>query len=429
MENKDLEAYLEAFRSDGEFDSEGFFTLDRQKAVGKIAHYLLPDEGIWILKTVQAATYLNARELRFKEVGAYSSLRYDLTEAIKPSELREGLVSETKRSEIRGLCQALRSVALSQQRLVTIALSSRNGITTFLLNNGQVNETETELLGPPPQRPSMHILVQRKLVDRSQLFQMGKEALEFAGSLLEGHRSPEYEYLMARARVSPIPLWLNGIRIDDMNIPWYLGAGDRTYYVGALYATSRDPQENYLRIPRGISRRGSGLIPGNHGPLASMSLMGNTCANLLLGVHYYSKREYQGTLFSRVHLVKDGIVVDSATSDFQSTVGFDLIISPPQLKTDLSGLKASIPNSITDRYRRYLAQFRNPLKKLALYLSGPSYQVRSYQSPDEFEGLEFSSKLRMFAAGRLKVRRDAGQSLEWTLSRAPFNVPEVGKFR
>ena len=160
-----------------------------------------------------------------------------------------------------------------------------------------------------------------------------------------------------------------------------------------------------------------------------MSLMGNNSANLLLGVHYYSKREYEGTLFSRVHLVKDGIVVDSATSDFQSTVGFDLIISPPQLKTDLSGLKASIPNSITDRYRRYLAQFRNPLKKLALYLSGPSYKVRSYQSPDEFEGLEFSSKLRMFAAGRLKVRRDAGQSLEWTLSRAPFNVPEVGKLR
>ena len=67
MESKDLEAYLEAFRSDGEFDSEGFFTLDRQKAVGKIAHYLLPDEGIWILKTVQAATFLNARELHPSE--------------------------------------------------------------------------------------------------------------------------------------------------------------------------------------------------------------------------------------------------------------------------------------------------------------------------------------------------------------------------
>ncbi len=430
MESKDLEAYLEAFRSDGEFDSEGFFTLDRQKAVGKIAHYLLPDEGIWILKTVQAATYLNARELRIKEVGAYSSLRYDLPDAISPSALREGLISEAKRDDIRGLCQALRSVAIGQQRLVTITLSSGGGVTTFLLNNGQVNESDSEAVECAPARPSMHILVQRKVDTSTPLFQAGKEALEFASSYLEGHRSPEYEYLMDRARVSPIPLWLNGVRIDDMNIPWYLRPGEKTYYVGALYARSRDPEENHVQIPRGISRRGSGgFIPGNHGPLASMSLMGNTHANLLLGVHYYSKREYEGTVFGRVHLVKDGILVDSATSDFQSTIGFDLIISPPQLRADFSGLKANIPNSVTDRYRRYLAQFRNPLKKLALYLSGPSYQVRSYQTPSEFEGLEFSSKLRMFAAGRLKVRRDAGQSLEWTLSRAPFNVPEVGKLR
>ena len=430
MESKDLEAYLEAFRSDGEFDSEGFFTLDRQKAVGKIAHYLLPDEGIWILKTVQAATFLNARELRIKEVGAYSSLRYELSEAISPGALREGLVSEAKRDDLRGLCQALRSVALGQQRLVTITLSSRAGITTFLLNNGQVNESDSETVAPPPARPSMHILVQRKVENTGPLFQAGKEALEFASSYLEGQRSPEYEYLIDRARVSPVPLWLNGVRIDDMNIPWYLGSGGKTYYVGALFAMSRDSEENYLRIPRGISRRGSGsFLPGNHGPLASMSFMGDTNANLLLGVHYYTKREYEGTVFSRIHLVKDGILVDSTTSDFQSTIGFDLIISPPQIRTDLSGLRANIPSSVTSRYRRYLAQFRNPLKKLALYLSGPSYQVRSYQSPAEFEGLEFSSKLRMFAAGRLKVRRDAGQSLEWTLSRAPFNVPEVGKFR
>ena len=427
MENQDLQAYLDAFRSEGEFDSEGFFTLDRQKAVGKIARYLLPDEGTWILKTVQAACHLKALELNIKEVKAYSSLSYRLSEPVDPKNLRNGLIEGTQVVGLQLLCQALRSVALTQKRLVTVTLNSGRRTNTFLLNNGQVNETEAELEEPSAET-SLRVLVQRPLAQTDTLFDRGKEALEFAESYLEGHKSEEYEYLIDRARVSPVPLRLNGARIDDMNIPWYLNSGERTYYVGALYAQSREQEENYLTLPQAISRRKSkGILPGNHGPLASMSFNPFTRANCLLGIHYYAKREYEGTVFSRLHVVKDGVIVDTAVSDFQATIGFDLVVSPPKIKTDMTGLKASIPASLTERYRRYLVQFRNPLKKLALYLTGPSLQVRSYQAPKEFEGLEFSSKLRMFAAGRLKVRRDAGQSLEWTLSRSPFNVIEIGQ--
>jgi hypothetical protein len=426
LENQDLQAYLDAFRSEGEFDSEGFFTLDRQKAVGKIARYLLPDEGIWILKTVQAAYHLEALELSIKEVRAYSSLSYRLSEPIDPKDLRNGLIEGTEIVGIQLVCQALRSVAVTQKRLVTLTLKAGKRTNTFLLNDGEVNEIETE--SEQPADSTLQILVQRPLGTTDTLFERGKEALEFAENYLEGHRSEEYEHLIDRARVSPVPLRLNGARIDDMNIPWSLKPGERTYYVGALYAQSRDKKENYFTLPQAISRRKSkGILPGNHGPLASMSFNSFTRANCLLGVHYYAKREYEGTVFSRLHLVKDGVIVDTAFSDFQATIGFDLIMSPPQIKTDITGLKANIPASLTERYRRYLIQFRNPLKKLALYLVGPSFQVRSYQAPNEFEGLEFSSKLRMFAAGRLKSRRDAGQSLEWTLSRAPFNVLEVGQ--
>lgn len=427
MENQDLQAYLDAFRSEGEFDSEGFFTLDRQKAVGKIARYMLPDEGLWILKTVQAACHLNTLELRVREVKAFSSLSYRLSESVDLTELRKGLVEGTQVHGLHLLCQALRSVALTQKRLVTLTLTAGNRVTTFLLNNGQVNESESESEQFATQT-QLHILVQRPVERTDTLFERGKEALQFADRYLDSFRSEEYDYLMNRARVSPIPLFLNGARIDDMNIPWYLKDGERAFYVGALYAQSRNDQENYLSIPQAISRRKTPtLLPGNHGPLASMSFGPAARANCLLGVHYYSKRAYNGTVYSRLHMVKDGVVVDTAISDFQATMGFDLVVSPPQIKTDITGLKANIPESLTERYRRYLIQFRNPLKKLALYLAGPSFQVRSFQAPSEFEGLDFSSKLRMFAAGRLKVRRDAGQSLEWTLSRAPFNTLEVGQ--
>lgn len=426
MNSQDLQAYLDAYRSEGEFDSEGYFTLDRQKAVGKIARYLLPEEGLWILKAVQAAALLKVKELRVKEVRAYSSLAYSLLEPVSAVQLRKGLVEETEVEGLRPLCQALRSVAQTQKRLVTVTLSTRNSKSLFLINDGQVSESEIEQANPPPERSTLTILVQRPIAGADTLFDRGKEALRFAEDYLEGHRSEEFQYLIDRARVSPVPLWLNGTRIDDLNIPWYLGPGERTYYVGALYAESENPEENYLRIPRGISRKSEGrFLPGNHGPLASLSFNPFTRANCLLGVHYCSTVEP----FSRLHLAKHGVIVDTVTSDFGATIGFDLVISPPQIKTDLTGLRGDIPASVTRRYRRYLVGFRNPLKKLALYLTGPSFAVQSFQAPREFEGLEFGSKLRMFAAGRLKKRRDAGQNLEWTLSRAPFNVPEVGRSR
>lgn len=427
MENEKLQAYLEAFRSEGELDSEGCFTLDRQKAVGKIAQYLLPDEGAWALKVVQSACRLQARELRIKELRAYSSFSIRLVEPLGVRSLRENLLGTGEDYASLPLCQAVRYVSSTQKRLVTIVLTQGRDRTTFLINADEVIETISEL--PKPEPPSLQLLVSRNH-ETSQLFQLSGEAFRFASKYLDTYRSPEFERLHQHARACPIRLTLNGNRIDDLNVPWTSQGADRVYFVGALFAESREQENNVVRVPQAVSRSGhSGLLPGTHGPLACQRFDGLSKVGCLLGVHYATSGSKVAYLTSRIHLLKDGVIVDTAYTDFSGPIGFDLVISNEEIPTDLSGLKADLPAKISNSFTGYLPQFRAPLQSLTTYLAGSTPWNSKGGTPNDFEGLEFASKLRMFAAGSLKSRGGAAHHLAQVLARKPFNVPEVGGYR
>lgn len=51
----DLNRYLEEARDEGEIQGEGSFTLERGRALEKLANFTLPDEAAWAVKIVQAA--------------------------------------------------------------------------------------------------------------------------------------------------------------------------------------------------------------------------------------------------------------------------------------------------------------------------------------------------------------------------------------
>lgn len=59
----DLQAFLAEQRSEGSSDSEGHFTVSKEKALAKLAHYALPEAYSWVLKIVQAANLWHADNL------------------------------------------------------------------------------------------------------------------------------------------------------------------------------------------------------------------------------------------------------------------------------------------------------------------------------------------------------------------------------
>ena len=278
MENEDLKAYLEAYRSEGVFDSEGFFTLDRQKAVGKLARYQLADDGSWALKVLQGATRLRSKSVYIEELGAYSHIQVSTGIDTKGTHIRRALTGES--SGVFGIDtigEALRSVS---GRMVTVQLRHGKTITTFVVTNNQISESEAtaEL-----EENRLDIVVQREKEIQPDLFERSKDAaLRFTGKYVARVRSVEHDILARRARVAEIPLWLNGRRIDDLNIPWDLGSVI-TIFAGVIHAKSRNAEENNIMVPNGVARsRGDGMLPGNHGPLAYLRYLPNTKVQCLL---------------------------------------------------------------------------------------------------------------------------------------------------
>ena len=62
--HSELQQLLRQQQAEGKFDSGGQFTLDRDKALAKLAAFQLPRRGAWILKIVQSAVLAGATDLK-----------------------------------------------------------------------------------------------------------------------------------------------------------------------------------------------------------------------------------------------------------------------------------------------------------------------------------------------------------------------------
>ncbi|HIB66471.1 MAG TPA: hypothetical protein EYO33_15500 [Phycisphaerales bacterium] len=68
--------WVENLANQGTWESEGRFTLDRDKAWEKLSTYQLPFEHAWVLKLVQAAVLAACESLQVKLTGSESSFRF-----------------------------------------------------------------------------------------------------------------------------------------------------------------------------------------------------------------------------------------------------------------------------------------------------------------------------------------------------------------
>ena len=132
MSGFDLQAFLADQRAEGmPEEKEGSFTVAREKALTKLAHYALPAEYSWVLKIVQAANCWNAELLEIVQTRVATSFYFNPRE---PDDLPtdEEIISVLHSGNLKGpvglLGMALCS--LVQQANLSFVLAVRRGADT-----------------------------------------------------------------------------------------------------------------------------------------------------------------------------------------------------------------------------------------------------------------------------------------------------------
>lgn len=431
MDESTLDAYIQAFRSEGVLQGEGAFTVNRQKAISKLARYLLPEDGSWVLRVLQAANKWKARTVRSIETKAYSRLEIELPRRLHVTDIRLAMMDQRSEDEAADIfCQAVKALSGSEGRVVGFSVQDAQRAVNFLLANGTMNETEEPASLEPDVEGKILLLSPRESNESSDLLERGNDTRwRFAHDFVGRTESEEYLQLFRRGRASSARLWSNGERLDDLNLPDITSHGAASDFIGVLFAKGREAKSS-LTVPHGVSRYEkayrNGLLPQLHGPLAWLRFQPGEQAGCLLGVHS-TWTSHRGTpsATSKLRFVKDGVIVATAHSHFLSPIIFDLFVSPERLRTDITGLRAEIPESLMEKFEDYLTQFRAPLCKLSQYLGGFSSYHRS-KVVHPIEGMDIGSKLRYFANGGLRRRRHHAIQLDRTLRGRPFDSHGLG---
>lgn len=347
-----LDSFLDTMRVEGVHDSEGTFTMDGEKAFGKLAGFLLPNDGSWILKVVQAANFANAHSLEIITSKGLITLVCQFPYHFPHRLLRENLGPGPANSEpaLASLGEGLRALSFGESRPLAMLARGVGRETVLRISGGEVTESSVEL--------------QHEALPGTRL--------EICTAMDRGRQDKELTMLLNRARVSAVPLILNSRRIDDLNLPRDDG-GERSKYLGAAWL-GRRPR---LGLP-GAVRPGTG--PGS--PLYAAPFAENTKAERLLAIHYHYSRGGRGKFLSRktergvatlsrLHLVHQGVVVATELLDIDQPIAVDLFA--PASRCDLSGLSADFSAKMLGQWHDTLALFGPELTLLSQFLSaGPS---------------------------------------------------------
>lgn len=127
----DLKAFLADQAGEGRVDSQGSFTVAREKALQKLAHFALPESYDWVLKLVQAANIWKAPRLVVKQTRIATSFSFRPPQGqLFPSEtaIMEALNNPVldRDNPVHAIAMALRSL-VEQARLSFVLAVRQHG--------------------------------------------------------------------------------------------------------------------------------------------------------------------------------------------------------------------------------------------------------------------------------------------------------------
>lgn len=322
--------YIQTQISQAENHSEGFLTLDADRALRKLGRPVLPNPGFWLLKVVQAAVAARAPELVVNTLGSEISCSFLPQRDLSARQIARifELSDHSHSGGWRHLQQAL--WALLDQKW------------EFECNLPEVDRCwrssghQLALL-PGPQRAELQLTVQG--VSTTELLQL----------------------LCERALLCPMPVLVNGRRLE---------AKTGTTSVSPIHweALQRSdlPQ---LRLPSRSDCNFAGLRLPNGAKQAQ--------ALGVVSLHMESgKRGWRAVAAtSFVYWILDGVWVDRQRLPFdRRSITCDVYLSAEGLTTDLDSFRLVPPEKRAERYRWCLAAAGAVIQntRLPQELLGPS---------------------------------------------------------
>ncbi len=354
-----LDDLLGSLQGAGQWDSRGSFTLAGRKAAGKLAKSLLPEPSDWILKVVQAACQGGAPELRISQTNRATHIAFRLSYTLDLRDLESSLTRAVASGQpgVDDLSTALRVVGLGQERAWVARLRTAEQQHWVLVDQGMVSlETSDQPDGP---EDATEVLL-------GIAFPPG-ESGKVGGLVRFGAAiQNEHEALTQRTRACPIPLWLDGERMDTLRRSSSLVGFEREVFLGVT--TGSGSTASPIRFPGGVEesqvqRLGARLDDADPFHLPDPEQRREGSSLLRVAFRYNSERhprERTARVFrplptpSRVLLVRHGVVVGKRNLGFSEPVAVDIYLNADGERSDLSGLEVEVLAQHVEQARRDL---------------------------------------------------------------------------
>ncbi len=374
-----LDEYLQEQR-EGEHDGQGCFTLSRAAALEKLANFQLPFEGAWAVKIVQAVVASGTRqairvtlgreETRFSWLGSSPWRTRDLEAAFLDP---ESAVDPGLEAMVIGL----RAAALGESRDFRLRLAG-DGEGVWLVWSDGAFESR------PGEPEGANLLVVRNRAVETPLDWIARKL-----RISRGHRDVA-DALGSRCFTCPVPLWLDGRRLDG--IPHCPGHGlERNQWPLSLRLLKVDgprfrlPPADSLALAMKGRRPGlwAGMgLDGVTDELGSLVTSPETAALMLLTAHLDPSAtshnqtrppDYLTPSPSYIFWVRHGAVVEvEPISKAAAGVSVALFLNAEGIETDLSSFA---PRRGAEKSRRFNAGKAGVKKALKSFLV-PTEQIK-----------------------------------------------------
>ena len=349
--SRELDGYLDRMRESGDFDSQGFFTVAGLRAVGKLARFLLEKESDWVLKFVQCACAADCPELRIKQTRVATQFHFTLPYAVQLTDFERSLIqakNTTEQPGLEDLTAALRAVGLGQKRNWVAKLNTPSKETLISCSEGKVSAEQTQ--SESDHGPGTMITV-------GVSYPRGQSG-KVAGLIRFGEAvQSEHETLRERARCCPIPLYMDGVRLDDLTTDTLRIGLENKSFLGISGTPDSGPSA--LRVPEGILRVESFQIEdrfADPAPFYAPHIEPRSSVTSLQCwyFNFTTSRENlhkSGFFFqavptpSRVFLIRRGVVVGCRYFGLRHPISVDIYLRADNLKSDLTGLRVDITDT------------------------------------------------------------------------------------
>ena len=384
----ELDQYLDSQSWEAALDSSGHFTIDRQKALEKLAQFQLPGEHHWALKVVQAAVAFGSAELEISLTLSFSQFLF--SEGCTLDELEEAFF-QPEPGPSRGLNHfktALWSVGYGGLRPFQYCPAHS---TESLVWTGE----RFQRVACRAARVDCLTVSQRtRQQDQRSLFLLREIEAAQANQQLS-------EVLVQGAYACPIPLRLGGKRLDVLQHCPQASLSDNVFPLGLVSAQGDFPK---LAVP-GASRHFQRVTPKGL-PLPNYALTEDFllpgCFALVTGQMHADVEATCSLLW-----VLDGVVVAHEALAHRAEVSAAVLVSAEGLATDLTGFTLIASELKEARKAAALAALTGPVNTLRLDFTEQVKQDREGMQGLGMTALGFSAFTGlmsfMFSAGPVLV--------------------------